>query len=141
MVKKLPKFGYCALTADFLHVGHTRFIKTCASKCKILNVGIMSDECVKQYKGKLPILSQHVRMELVSEVKGVQWVYLQNSFEFKDERWLMELKKFQKKNFVIFDGEEHNRKGADILIPRTTGISSSLFKEKNEGTDLSKFPL
>ncbi len=134
---KLPKFGYCAVTADFLHIGHIRFIQECVSKCHILNVGVMSDECVKKYKGRYPIMNESDRLELVRSIKGVQWTYLQNSFEF-NEKWLLSLMKFHGRNFVIFDSEEHKRKGADIIIPRTKGISSSKFKEENENINTSQ---
>jgi len=132
-----PKFGYCALTADFLHIGHINFINQCVAKCDILNVGVMSDECVRKYKGKSPIMSDFDRMELVKSIKGVQWVYLQNSFEF-DEQWLLTLMKMHGKNFVIFDTEEHRRKGADIIIPKTPGISSTMYKERNENPNLGE---
>ncbi len=134
---KKPKFGYCALTADFLHIGHIRFIEQCAAQCNILNIGIMSDECVEKYKGKRPIMSQIQRMELIKSIKGVQWVYLQNSFEF-DEKWLLTLMKIHGKNFVVFDSDEHKRKGADIIIPRTKGISSTQYKEKNDNINISQ---
>lgn len=126
-----PKFGYCALTADFLHIGHIKFLQQCASRCHILNVGVMSSDCVKRYKGKYPIMSDAERMELVRNIVGVEWVYLQDSFQF-DEKWLLELMKIHGKNFVIFDSDEHKRPGADIIIPRTLNISSTKFREEKD---------
>lgn len=126
-----PKFGYCALTADFLHIGHIKFIQACVERCYILNVGVMSSDCVKKYKGKYPIMSDAERMELVRNIKGVDWVYLQDSFQF-DEKWLLELMKIHGKDFVIFDSDEHKRPGADIIIPRTLNISSTKFREQQD---------
>ncbi len=59
---------------------------------------------------------------------------LQRDFEFPHH--VLTLKNFWKDRFIIFDSEEHRRKGHDILIPRTKGISSTKIRENiNEDTD------
>lgn len=113
--------GYCAVTADILHIGHIRFINDCKSKCDFLTVGIMTDECVKKYKGEYPIMNQEQRKEIVLNLKSVDNAMFQDSFEFS----------FQIiSTCTIFDSEEHKRPGAIFYIPRTEGISSSQIKEK-----------
>ena len=122
-----PKYGYCAVTADFLHIGHIRFIKACADQCQKLIVGIMTDECVVKYKGRKPIMNQLERKEIVESIKYVHVCHYQDEFEFNHT--IDRMKLFHKEEFVIFCNDEHNRKGADVIIPKIKGISSTLFKE------------
>ena len=130
----LPRYGYCALTADFIHIGHIRFLESCSRKCERLIVGIMSDESVTIYKGKTPILDVHERDEIIRSIKFVHMTVIQNTFEFPDH--VFKMKKFWKDNFIIFDSQEHKRVGADILIDRTDNISSSIYKRiVNESSD------
>ncbi len=126
---KKSDYGYCAVTADFLHIGHLNFIKQAKEQCKSLIVGIMSDECVKEYKGKYPLMSQNQRMELVRNLRCVDSVHLQNTFQF--DHHVLRLKEFYGKKLTIFDSEEHNRQGADIYLKRTEGISSTQYKNEN----------
>lgn len=126
---KKADYGYCAVTADFLHIGHLNFIKQAKDQCSKLIVGIMSDECVKQYKGKYPIMNQIQRMELVRNLKCVDSVHLQDSFNF--DHHVLRLKEFYGKKFTIFDSEEHKRQGADVYLKRTEGISSTKYKNEN----------
>ena len=134
-----PKYGYCAVTADFFHIGHLNFIKACAEQCQELIVGVMSDKCVQSYKGSKPIMNEIDRMRIVSSIRFVKECRLQDSYAFPDEIILM--RSSFDDNFVILDSSEHMRKGADIIVERTPGISSSNFKVRNENTDLSKYPL
>lgn len=124
---KKPKYGYCALTADFLHVGHIRLLKFCKSKCQKLIVGIMTDACVKEYKGRKPIMTFEQRREIVESIKFVDVTMSQESFRYPHK--VKRLKIFYGKDFIIFDNKNHNRMGADILFPYMEGISSTLFKK------------
>ena len=119
MAKVRILYGYCALTADFLHIGHINYLLECREKCKWLIVGIMSDDCVEKYKGRKPIMNQNQRADIVRYLSMVDEVWLQKTFEFP--RWII-----KDYNFTIFDSDEHKREGADIIIPYTKGISSTL---------------
>lgn len=125
---KLPRFGYCAVTADILHIGHINFIKKCKSKCEHLIVGIMSDECVKKYKGKIPVINEKERALIIGSLKDVYKIYCQNTFDFP--HYVFRLKDIYGKDFIVFDCEEHKRKGADLYFKRTKGISSTDIKRK-----------
>jgi len=128
------RYGYCALTADFIHIGHIRFIRACSLQCDKLIVGIMSDEVVEKYKGKRPILNQIERNEIISNIKNVHMTVIQTTFEYPEH--VLSMKKFWKENFIIFDSQEHKRKYADVLIERTENISSTIFKRiVNESSD------
>ena len=127
-MRKKPKYGYCAVTADFLHIGHLRMLKFCASRCQRLIVGIMSDECVKKYKGAKPIMNQEQRREIIDYLICTYKTLLQDSFEFPHD--VLRMKEFYGKDFVIFDNAVHNRSGADVLVPYMEGISSTRFKKE-----------
>ncbi len=125
---KKYKYGYLALTADCFHIGHLRALQKAKDQCDKLIVGIMTDGCVEQYKGKRPIMNMFERSEIINSLKGiVGGTYFQDSFEFPHH--ILRLKDFHEGEFVIFDSEEHKRAHADIFLPRTKGISSTLFKE------------
>lgn len=130
MISGKLKIGYCAVTADILHYGHIRFLKACKDKCCHLIVGVMSDEAVKSYKGRKPLMNLCERMELVGALSMVDEVTIQLSYTLPKLNGVD----------IYFDSEEHKRKGANILIPRTKNISSSLIKKRivNEYLDNSK---
>lgn len=117
--------GYCAVTVDILHQGHIRFINTCKKLCDYLIVGVMTDECVKRYKGKYPILFQDTRRFIIENIKAVDKVIWQDTFEFD----LNKLRNIEKVN-IIFDSKKHCRKGTDEYIDYIEGISSSIIKNK-----------
>lgn len=130
------KIGYVAVTADFLHIGHIKFLKKAKAMCDELIVGIMTDDCVKQYKGKLPIMNYRQRKEVVESLKFVTMAVPQNTFEFP--RDLLSWRR-KTEGSVIFDSSEHLREGYDVAIPYTKNISSTEYK--NENTDNSQLPL
>lgn len=126
-MKDLPSFGYWAATADIIHQGHVRAIKFCASKCRNLIVGLMTDECVAKYKKIHPVIAYEQRKEVIESIKGVAWVIPQETFEYGHA--IMRIKEFWEDDFIIFDSPEHRRNGHDIVVPRTDGISSSRIKQ------------
>jgi glycerol-3-phosphate cytidylyltransferase len=142
---KLAKYGYCAVTADYLHIGHINFIEACKAKCDRLIVGIMTDECVLKYKGKRPLMNEKDRQRMIKSLKSVHTTKLQDSFDFPGS--ILSLKEIYGGDFLIFDCEEHARLNSDFLIPRTEGISSTLIKEQDDyfnphnGTNYSSGPL
>lgn len=121
------KYGYLGMTADFLHIGHIKAMKESLVYCNNLIIGLMTDECVKEYKGNFPIMDFQERKEVLESIKFIHKVVGQDSFEFPHH--IIRLKEFYGDQFLIFDSTEHKRKGFDILIERTKGISSSDFKK------------
>jgi len=86
----------------------------------------MTDECVESYKGKKPLMDFIERSQLVLSCKEVYKVYVQDSFEYP--HYVLRLKDIYESEFIIFDNKEHNREGADMLIPYHEGISSTKIK-------------
>lgn len=129
MAKKV-EYGYCAVTADILHVGHIRQINRCAKLCEKLIVGIMTDDCVLKYKNRSPIIPYKQRKEIVRNLKAVYKAVPQNNFEFVLCTSLMLMKSVYGKDFLIFDCLMHRREGADKCFPYMNGISSSKIKRR-----------
>ena len=113
------KTGYCAVTADILHIGHIQFLTDCKSLCDHLTVGVMSDECVKKYKGYIPIISFDQRAAVISKLEMVDHVVKQDTFDFPKTYY-----------HILFDSVEHQRQGATVYMSYTKGISSTIIKER-----------
>jgi glycerol-3-phosphate cytidylyltransferase len=124
----MKEYGYIGMSADILHIGHIRVLKKCRAMCNHLIVGLMTDECIRKYKGNDPSVPYKQRKEILESVEGVDWVIPQDSFAYGHN--IMTVKDFWKDDFIIFDSEEHKRTGADIIFPRTEGISSTDIKRR-----------
>lgn len=125
---KIATYGYLAVSGDFIHYGHIRAMNECKKYCKKLIIGLHSDESIKEYKGRYPIQTLEQRYEVIRSLRQVYMVLEKNKFEYDDV--ILCMKKRHPDDFLIFDSPEHNREGADIIIPRTPGISSTMKKER-----------
>jgi cytidyltransferase-like protein len=129
------------MTCDFLHLGHIEFLKECASHCEKLIVGIMSDDYVRNKKGRKPLMDMHQRAEMVKNIKGVHNVVFQSEYNFNEA--ILRAKRFWENDFLIIDSDEHRRANSDIIIKggkkRKLGLSSTLYRETSDAnTDLSE---
>ena len=62
---------------DLLHVGHVRYLQAAAAEADRLVVAVNSDASVRRLKGAgRPILDEQSRGELVSALRGVDYVVL-----------------------------------------------------------------
>jgi glycerol-3-phosphate cytidylyltransferase len=83
-------------TFDVLHVGHIRVLNRAAELGERLVVGVSSDQLNFSKKGRNPVFTEDERVEIVSNLKVVDAVFVEQSLE-------------QKREYVV----EH---GADILV-------------------------
>lgn len=83
-------------TFDVLHVGHIRVLNRAAELGDRLIVGVSSDELNFSKKGRNPVFSEQERVELVSNLKSVHEVFVEESLELK-------------RDYIV----EH---GADVLV-------------------------
>jgi len=83
-------------TFDVLHVGHVRVLNRAAEFGDRLVVGVSSDRLNFSKKGRNPVFSEDERVEIVSNLKVVDAVFVEQSLE-------------QKRDYVL----EHV---ADILV-------------------------
>jgi glycerol-3-phosphate cytidylyltransferase len=66
-----------------LHVGHVRVLNRAAELGDRLVVGVSSDALNFSKKGRNPVFSQDERMEIVSNIKVVDAVFVEESLELK----------------------------------------------------------
>lgn len=133
---KRYKIGYTTGVFDMFHIGHLNLLKNAKEQCEYLIVGVSTDEVVKDYKGKTPIIEYEERMAIVSAIKYVDKVVPQKSM---DKRKAWENLQFD----VLFHGSDW--KGSDmykkvtdslrqvgvdvVFLPHTEGTSSTLLTE------------
>ena len=124
--------GYTSGVFDLFHVGHVNILKAAKSMSDKLIVGVSTDELVKEYKNKEPIINYKERCEIVSSVKYVDLVVAQETMDkmeawnrykfnimvvgddwYKTKKWELIQDKFTEKNVKV------------IYIPYTKGVSST----------------
>jgi glycerol-3-phosphate cytidylyltransferase len=128
--------GYTAGVYDLFHIGHLNILKNAKSLCDKLIVGVSTDELVKKYKKKTPIIPYEERVEIVRSIKHVDAVTPQETMNkykvweklkfdlmivgddwFKTDKW----KKFEKDFLKV---------GVKIIFfPHTKGTSSTLINQ------------
>lgn len=129
--------GYTTGVFDMFHIGHLNILKKAKEHCDFLIVGVSSDELVMSEKNKKPIIPFHDRVEIVSAIKYVDKVVVQEN-KNKLEAWY---KYKYNKMFVGSDWkgsaqwnkyeEELKPLGVEIIyFPHTDGISSTILREK-----------
>ena len=136
MAKKY-KIGYTTGVFDMFHVGHLNILKKAKEQCDYLIVGVSTDELVKEYKHKAPIVPFNERKEIVEAIKYADKVVPQTSLD-KSAAW--EEYRFD----ALFHGddwkgssvyEDIEKKliavGVEVVyIPHTKGISSTMLANK-----------
>jgi len=125
IIKNIITFG----TFDLFHIGHLNILKKAKALGDRLIVGISTDELNYSKKQVYPIYDQEMRLSIVSSIKYVDGVFLEESLEKKREY----IKLFNAHLLVMGDdwkGKFDNLK--DICqvkyLPRTKGISSTELK-------------
>ena len=77
-MKKVITYG----TFDYFHYGHYNLLKRAKDLGDYLIVGVSSDEMCR-HKGKITILDENVRMDIVRSLKFVDEVIIENNMEQK----------------------------------------------------------
>lgn len=133
---KKYKVGYTTGVYDMFHIGHLNILKRAKEQCEYLIVGVSTDELVKDYKGKTPIIPFEERFAIIESIKYVDKTIPQTTMD--------KMKAWEELHFdVMFHGsdwkgsEMYNRLaeqfravGADIVfLPHTAGISSTILSD------------
>ncbi|NIA44652.1 MULTISPECIES: adenylyltransferase/cytidyltransferase family protein [Providencia] len=122
MARTIITFG----TFDVFHVGHVRILQRAKSLGNKLIVGVSSDALNFSKKKRYPIYSQTDRIEIISSLKFVDAVFVEESLELKAEY----IKKYNADVLVMGDDwqgrfDQYNSLCDVIYLTRTPSISTT----------------
>ena len=133
---KKYKIGYTTGVYDMFHVGHLNILKRAKEQCDYLIVGVSTDELVRTYKNKSPIIPFAERAAIVEAIRYVDQVVPQTTMN-KLEAW-------NKYHFeAIFHGDDwkgsamyndveaalHAVGCETVFLPHTAGVSSTMLTQ------------
>lgn len=137
MADKKYKIGYVPGVFDLFHVGHLNLINRCAEVSEYLIAGVLTDELVMHFKGKMPAIPFEQRFTIVQAIKGVdEVVKVDFSNTVKMDAW--KLYHYD----AYFSGSDHGSEwdrekkalqevGSDIVFfPYTQSTSSTMIKQQ-----------
>lgn len=135
-MEKKYKVGYTSGVFDMFHIGHLNILRRAKEHCDYLIVGVCTDELVKEYKHKTPVIPYEERAAIVEAIKFVDQVVPQTN---RDKVLAHKEHKFD----VVFLGDDWkgseyyietekklNDLGVDLVFfPYTKGTSSTKLAE------------
>lgn len=136
-MKQMYKIGYTTGVFDMFHIGHLNILRQAKMMCEHLIVGVSTDDLVKEYKHKLPIIPYEERIELLRACRYVDEVVPQVNRN--------KIEAYQRILFdVMFVGDDWRgsklfeetetflrMQGVDVIyFPYTQDISSSILRER-----------
>ena len=138
MAKKY-KIGYTTGVYDMFHIGHLNILKIAKEQCEYLVVGVTTDELCYQRKNKFPVINESDRCEIISAIKYVDKVILQETMDKLEAVKMLNAE-------VVFVGsdwkgtetwdkyeKEFAQVGCDVVyLQHTDGVSSTILREKIE---------
>ncbi|MBQ8668146.1 adenylyltransferase/cytidyltransferase family protein [bacterium] len=128
--------GYTAGAFDVFHIGHLNLIKRAKENCDFLIVGVTSDELIQKTKNKVPLSNIEERMDIISSIKYVDRVVIQDDLD-KVAAW----KKYRYDKLFSGDDWKNNerwKKYEDelakydvqvVYFPYTKAVSSTKLQE------------
>lgn len=124
-------------TFDIFHVGHVRILERAKAMGETLIVGVSSDALNQSKKGRLPVYSQAERVKIISALKCVDEVFIEESLELKGEY----IKQNNADILVMGDDWQGKFDHFNTLckvhyLPRTPSISTTGIIEVVKETDL-----
>ena len=131
--------GYTPGAYDMFHIGHVNLLKKSKEMCDYLIVGVMSDEAIRLFKKKEPVIPYEQRAAVVASCRYVDEVveipYMRGQ---ADEAWKLYHFDvlFCGSDYVKDEGRMREREfleshGATIeIFPYTEGTSSSLIRDR-----------
>ncbi len=136
---KKYKIGYTQGVYDMFHIGHLNLINHAKEYCEYLIVGVNSDELVKEYKHKTPVINQDERRIIVANIKSVDECVIASSLD-KLEAW----EKYHFNAIFIGDDWKGNPRweqtkadfakiGVDVVfLPHTDGVTSTILRPEKD---------
>ncbi len=71
--------GYVPGAFDLFHIGHLNLLRRARLECDRLIAGVVSDEVALTQKGRLPVVPQDERVEIVAALTMVDAVHLETT--------------------------------------------------------------
>lgn len=124
MENKKYKIGYTTGVFDLFHIGHLNILQKAKEQCEYLIVGVSTDELVKNYKNKTPVIPFEERKRIVEAIRYVDEVVPQVS---RDKMEAYEKIKFD----VMFVGDDWKGKPLFVEVEK---------KLKEKGVNVVYFP-
>jgi glycerol-3-phosphate cytidylyltransferase len=131
-MRRVITFG----TFDLFHVGHVAIIERARALGDHLTVGVSTDALNLRKKGKNPVFSEQDRLRIISSLKAVDEVFLEESLEQKESY----VRQFQADILVM--GDDWTGRFDFLLpicevvyLPRTPEISSTGIKDYLQSAD------
>lgn len=128
--------GYTTGVFDLFHIGHLNLLHRAKEQCDHLIVGVSTDELVKEYKHKTPVIPFEERAAIIKALRYVDEVVPQVN---RDKFAAWEQYHFNRmfvgddwKGSALFSEVEAKFKevGVEVVyFPYTQGTSSTLLKE------------
>ncbi len=118
-------------TFDVFHVGHLKLLERARKRGGSLAVGVSSDELNYKKKGRYPVYDQEERMLLISGLRVVENVFLEESLE-KKRQYIIE----QRADVLVMGDDwagkfDHLSDICEVVyLPRTPAISTTAVIEK-----------
>lgn len=135
-MSKKYKVGYTSGVFDLFHIGHLNILKRAKEQCEYLIVAVSTDELVRSYKNKTPVIPFEERKAIVEAIEYVDEVVPQID---RDKNAAYDRYKFDamfvgddwKGNSVFEEVDSYMRKnGASVeYLPYTKNVSSTLLTE------------
>jgi len=113
-------------TFDVFHVGHVNILERARANGDYLIVGVSSDALNFSKKGRNPIYSQQDRIHILSSLRCVDEVFVEESLELK-EQYILENKADMLVMGDDWEGKfDHLKSVCEVLyLPRTPSISTT----------------
>ena len=133
------RIGYTQGVFDMFHIGHLNLINNAKKHCDTLIVGVNSDDLVKAYKNKTPVICQEDRKAILSNLKSVDECLIVTTLD-KVEIW----KRLHYDAIFIGDDWKGNPRweqtakelavyGVDVVfLSYTEGVSSTMLRPEQE---------
>ena len=119
------------------HIGHLNILKRAKEQCEYLIVGVSTDELVKTYKNKTPVIPFEERVAIIEAIRYVDKVVPQTSMDK-----LSAVKKYGADAVIVGSDwkgtpswlkyeQEFATVGCDVVyLEHTDGISSTILRER-----------
>jgi glycerol-3-phosphate cytidylyltransferase len=135
--------GYITGVFDLFHIGHLAILRRAKEECDYLIVGVNTDDLVRSYKNKSPVIPFEERISIVESIKYVDKVVVQENRD-KVAAWrkyhfdIMFCGGDWRGNSLYEEAEKALRENnvRVVYLPYTKGVSSTLRRRQLQESGL-----